>query len=204
VHDPGVYAVQVVDANGCMDTALAMVDTMFCRCTVDFGQVAQCYQDPVPFTLIADSTVLGAEWRFGSAASYSDEIDPVVQFVRGGDVVVTLRATLSCGVVEVVRAIHVPDCSDSCTVFVPNAFTPDGDSYNESWALGGECVPQEFKVAVFDRWGELIYTSTDPRKAWDGTVNGRLSPEGVYAYLMDYRLPYQEQKKARGFITLLR
>lgn len=204
VHDPGVYAVQVEDANGCRDTALVTVDTMFCRCTADFSYRAQCYQDPVPFTLIADSTVLGAEWSFGSAAAYSNAFDPVVQFVRGGDVVVTLRATLSCGVVEVMRAIHVPDCSDSCTVFVPNAFTPDGDSYNEAWALGGECVPQEFNVAVFDRWGELIFTSTDPRKAWDGTVNGRLSPEGVYAYQMAYRLPYQEQKKARGFITLLR
>lgn len=204
VHDPGVYAVQVVDANGCMDTALVTVDTMFCRCTAEFSYDAQCYQDPVPFTLIADSTILAAEWRFGSAAAYADAIDPVVQFVRGGEVVVTLRATLSCGVVEVVRAIQVPDCSDSCTVFVPNAFTPDGDSYNEAWALGGECVPQQFNVAVFDRWGELIYTSADPQKAWDGTVNGRMSPAGVYAYRMEYQLPYQEPKKAHGFITLLR
>ncbi len=57
---------------------------------------------------------------------------------------------------------------------------------------------------VYDRWGEEIFTTNDPHHTWDGTFRGRSSPEGIYAYRVGYRLPYQERKESVGSITLLR
>jgi gliding motility-associated-like protein len=204
VSDPGLYVVTVTDANGCSDEAAATVTAVECLCEADFIHDASCIQDPAQFTLIADSTVLSASWDFDGAATNSTAVDPMVIITSEGDVLVTLQATLSCGVVEVQHMIQMQDCSDLCSVWIPSAFTPDNDGRNDTWAWYGECEPEDFKVEVYDRWGEVIFASNDPFTSWDGKYNGTLSPSGVYAYRVGYRLPYQKRKEVAGSITMLR
>ncbi len=204
VSDTGIYVVTVTDVYGCTDEAMASVSAVECLCVADFSHDATCMQDPVRFTLLADSTVLGAHWDLSGAAAVSTDIDPVVRFTSSGEVLVTLEATLSCGVVTVQRTIHVPDCSDSCSVWIPSAFTPEKNGMNDSWTWNGECEPADFSMEIFSRWGELIFTSTDPLSSWDGTYHGTLSPPGVYVYHAGYRLPYQKRKEVMGSITLVR
>ena len=205
VTEEGVYTVTVTDANGCVDSATANVVPIECLCEADFTADARCLQDPVQFTLVADSTVLGARWDFSGNAVASNAIDPQVLFFGGNEeVLVTLEATLSCGVITVQRTIRVPDCSDSCSVYVPSAFTPNGDKVNELWSWTSECEPTEFEVIVFNRWGEEVFTTTDPYEPWDGTSRGEMSPDGVYLFRMGYRLPYQDHKQVQGSVVLLR
>lgn len=68
-------------------------------------------------------------------------------------------------------------------IYVPNAFTPNGDDLNEYFTLKGEGF-KEFNMAIFDRWGDEIFTSSDLEIPWDGTANSgsRISPAGVYNY----------------------
>jgi gliding motility-associated-like protein len=106
--------------------------------------------------------------------------------------------------VTVERTIRVADCSDSCSVWIPSAFSPDGDGINDLWGWSGECLPKDFSVDVFDRWGELIYTSTNPFKPWDGSYGGKPAPIGVYVYRVGYQLLYQERKEVKGSVTLVR
>jgi gliding motility-associated-like protein len=204
ISDEGSYVIAVTDLNGCVDTASATVLAMECLCLADLTVDARCMQDPARFTLLADSAIISARWDFGAAAPQSADIDPVIRFSSEGEVVVSLEATLSCGVVNVERTIRIEDCSDSCTVWVPSAFTPNGDEFNDSWSWKGECQPEGFNMQIFDRFGEIIYATTDPEDTWDGTVNGRMSPDGVYAYRVAYKLPYQDHKEAVGSIVLLR
>lgn len=204
VSDTGMYVVTVTDMNGCVDDAMATVSAIECMCVADFIHDARCMQEPVQFTLLADSTVLGATWDFQDAADLSMDIDPLVKFNSEGEVVVTLRAMLGCGVVSVERTIRMEDCSDSCSVWIPSAFTPDNDSRNDSWTWHGECKPEEFSIQVFNRWGEVVFASTDPLDSWDGTYHGTSSPSGVYVYRVGYRLPYQKRKEVMGSITLAR
>ncbi|MCB0769735.1 MAG: gliding motility-associated C-terminal domain-containing protein [Flavobacteriales bacterium] len=204
IHDPGTYVVSVTDAIGCSDEASATVINIDCLCEADFEREVTCMQEPAQFTLLADSAIVGARWYFGDAASGTDRIDPMVRFNRGGEVLVTLEATLSCGVVLVERTIDVQDCSDVCSVWIPSSFSPDNDGINDKWYWVSECKAEDFEMQVFDRWGELIYTSKDPFGSWDGTANGATAPTGVYVYNTSYRLPYQELKEAKGSITLVR
>jgi len=115
-----------------------------------------------------------------------------------------MHATLSCGVVEVQHPVELEDCSDDCAMWIPNAFTPDGDGHNDQWTWESECTPNEISVMIFDRWGELIYRSEESAATWDGTYNGKPSQVGVYAYRVGYRLPYQEKQWTTGSITLVR
>jgi gliding motility-associated-like protein len=204
VYDAGTYSVSVTDANGCTDSAMATVTNVECLCVADFTTDARCMQEPAQFTLLADSAIVGAHWDVHGAATNSAEIDPLLRFTAEGDVLVTLVVTLSCGVDTVERTIHVDDCSDSCWVYVPSAFTPDQDGINDSWTWKGECFPEDFSMEIFDRWGELLYSTNEPWRAWDGTYQGAFVPNGVYAYRVGYRLPYQERKEVKGSIAVLR
>lgn len=202
VSDSGAYAITVVDPHGCTGSAMAFVSTGECPCGADFTDDARCRQDPVRFTLLTDQAVLSAWWDLGGAISM--DINPMMRFTAEGDVPITLRATLDCGVVSVERTIHLQDCADSCTIWIPSAFTPDGDTWNDTWRWQSGCEPEEFHVEVHDRFGEVIFTSNDPQRPWDGTYRGVPSPPGVYAYRLGYLMPYQDRKQVAGSITLLR
>ncbi|MCB9169765.1 MAG: gliding motility-associated C-terminal domain-containing protein [Flavobacteriales bacterium] len=204
--DSGLYVISVVDANGCVDTATAFVSPIECLCEADFTEDAHCLQDPVQFTLVADSAIVGAHWDFGDAATNSSAIDPRVAFISTNDehVLVTLEAELTCGTVTVEHLVHMPDCTDSCSVYIPSAFTPDADHVNDLWSWVGECRPEDFSMMIFDRWGELVFKTEDPDEPWDGTCNGTQVQDGVYVYRAGYRLPYQDRKEVTGAVVVVR
>lgn len=81
------------------------------------------------------------------------------------------------------------------TIFVPNAFTPNGDGNNEVWRPVVYDT-EAYEIWVFDRWGQVILNSTDELASWDGTMNGKPSPIGTYTYFIKYidhdtGLPYE-------------
>ncbi len=73
-----------------------------------------------------------------------------------------------------------PDCDEN-TVFVPNAFTPNGDGVNDEWCIYGRTI-QSIEVSVFDRWGNRVYQSSNKDECWDGTYNGAELNNDVYVY----------------------
>lgn len=204
VHEAGIYTITASNALGCSDEISLVIENVECACEADFTHDAQCVQEPVQFTLLADSAVVGAMWSFNAAAPPSSALDPLVAFSEAGTITVTMEVTLSCGMVVVEQAIELADCALNCSVWLPNSFTPNGDALNDVWSWKGDCEPEDFHMDIFDRFGTLIFASVDPYKAWDGTIGGSPVPPGVYSYRAGYRLPYQKPKDVRGSITLLR
>jgi gliding motility-associated-like protein len=92
-------------------------------------------------------------------------------------------------------------------VNVPNAFTPDGDGINDVFFVSLSAVPLDLEWSIFNRWGELVFESTDPMAQWDGTYQGQPAPQGVYVYQLTYRKVAETgvvAEKLRGHVTLLR
>ncbi len=75
-------------------------------------------------------------------------------------------------------------CVDNCPNYsLPNAFTPNGDGQNDLFVPYPYCFIESVDFKVFNRWGQLVYETTDPDLNWDGTnLNGSMLPEGVYYY----------------------
>lgn len=91
-------------------------------------------------------------------------------------------------------------------VWVPNAFTPNGDSANDEFLPQFGCPPIEYSLEIFDRWGELIFSTTDPNDGWDATQKGGANaPVGVYVWRIKFRA-YEGDKprKLTGQVTLVR
>ncbi|WP_258098488.1 T9SS type B sorting domain-containing protein [Marinoscillum pacificum] len=106
-----------------------------------------------------------------------NDLDSGTYFVEVRDV-----APPNCVQIDTVQLSVSQECYE--TIFVPNAFSPNGNGQNEEWfAYPNEFVDQ-FEVYVFNRWGDLVYYSTDKNFRWDGTFNGRYVSQGTYAYRM--------------------
>ena len=94
-------------------------------------------------------------------------------------------------------------------VFIPTAFTPNGDGANDIFMVHGNSDAIAAHVRVFDRWGEWVYdqpntTLNNPEDGWDGKHNGSDSPAGVYVYFVDVKFVGGESLVYRGQFTLIR
>ncbi|MEZ5031259.1 MAG: gliding motility-associated C-terminal domain-containing protein [Saprospiraceae bacterium] len=93
-----------------------------------------------------------------------------------------------CGIVDSLQ-VQISECPEPviCDVFLPTAFSPNNDGNNDEWQVHTPCSFSYFKVALFDRWGEQIFTTSHPDISWDGTFRGQLMPGGVYAGYIQYQ-----------------
>jgi gliding motility-associated-like protein len=94
---------------------------------------------------------------------------------------------------------------------IPNVFSPNGDGINDMFYIPGVCPYEKYSLQIFDRWGTLMFTSTQRNNGWDGkTTAGEEAPDGVYYFIV--KIAGQVDKKAhalpdstyKGFVQLVR
>lgn len=101
--------------------------------------------------------------------------------------------------------IHVTEERCFCSVYVPNTFTPDGKYDNELFQAKYDCPLDRFEMVVFNRWGEIVFSTTDPDASWDGTYNGKAVPDGTYTYKLVYTsAETATYKELYGHVNVLR
>ncbi len=91
--------------------------------------------------------------------------------------------------------------------YVPNAFTPDGNEFNNIFlpiiTFGIDLT--SYELEIYDRWGELLFVSHDSKVGWDGTYAGKYCKEGVYTWKLQFKSKYSDKKKIDvGSVSLLR
>jgi len=82
------------------------------------------------------------------------------------------------------------------SLIVPNVFTPNGDESNPEFEMIGNITPSSF--VIVNRWGEEVYRSS--RVLWDGGG----SPGGVYFWMISYKDCFQQERKVKGYVQLVR
>ncbi len=112
-----------------------------------------------------------------------------------------------------VEVLNEKGCSGKDTVevregcgenaWIPEAFTPNDDALNEFFLVSGIDL-QNFRMEVYNRWGQMIFFSEDAGIGWDGTFEGEYSPAGLYAYRVRYSLYTGDSFVRRGSIRLIR
>ena len=87
------------------------------------------------------------------------------------------------------------------TVKIPNVFSPNGDGVNDRWNIENMAVYTGCTLQVFNRYGQLVYSVAGYNTPWDGKVNGRDLPVGVYYYVINLKNGF---KPINGSITIIR
>ena len=118
--------------------------------------------------------------------------------LRSGSYVATVTDFNLCVTIDTVTVGYT---YESCLV-IPNAFSPNGDGYNDRWVIEGIELYSNVEIRIFDRWGSRVYYSPnagdDP---WDGTFNGRRLPVDSYHYIIDL---HDDNDPITGNITIVR
>ena len=109
-----------------------------------------------------------------------------------------------CGEMTDYILIQTENCIP--VIAVPNAFTPNGDGLNDDFLVKADNI-SNFRMLIYDRWGRLIFESTDLDQGWDGLINGQPAPVGTYVWLAIYDVRAEDNsfktEKSKGTVVLL-
>jgi gliding motility-associated-like protein len=220
--EPGVYdiALSVITTTGCVNTTIAdNYIQVYTPPSVGFDAGPQPTTAPdtrIDFESSVSPNVVEWNWTFifGVVDAVSNEPDPTYTFPmgQGGIYPVTLAVVDTNGCEsQVTRNVEI---FDFFNVFIPNAFTPNNDGFNDLWAVYGTDIdPDRFEMSVFNRWGEEVFHTTDLDEGWVGqSDDDKLDPgtwyysmDGVYAYrIVLYSESTNEKREVKGFINLTR
>jgi gliding motility-associated-like protein len=89
------------------------------------------------------------------------------------------------------------------SIFLPNAFSPNGDGTNDVFSAKGKFI-KSFKLTIFNRWGEVVYSDTDINSGWDGNYQNIPAPSSAYAYLVEAEDFWGKSFTKRGSVTLIK
>lgn len=195
------FMVTAKDKYGCTDTSLVNC-TAWPMPTADFRfsvEKSITTKDTVNFTNTSSGAI---KYLWTSSDGGSDtSIHFSRQFVTPGDHSVKLLVSNKYGctdsVSKVVPVIIVPE------IFIPNAFTPNGSGLNDRFTVYIDNIT-EFDMMILNRWGEILFKTTDAATGWDGTFMEKLCPDGVYVYLIHAKAANGEKYTFTGTVTLLR
>ena len=125
-------------------------------------------------SLFANSYV----WNFGDSSEVSTQINSSHYYDSVGEFDIHLRVENEYGCVDSIskQVIIHPNFE----LFIPTAFTPDGDNLNDKFMCQGYGI-DNFTMAIINRWGELVFKTDDINNSWDG----KRAINGVYAYRFD-------------------
>lgn len=209
-------------APGSYSVSVTITDNNNCRNTIAYPNAVQVYDlpdaqfnsTPNPATLLDPtvtftSTSLGTpplrnDWNFGDNSIATDQNGPVHVYQNAGSYVVQLTTTNRYGCVDIIESTIIIE--NDFTLYIPNSFTPNGDGLNEGFsALGLGIETEGFKMSIFDRWGELIFSTDDITKPWPGTVKGKnvIAKSDVYVWKIEFKTVTGKQIQKLGHVTLL-
>ena len=151
---------------------------------------------------ISDSIRNNYEWIFGDGDSNSDNGNTAHTYTQAGDYTVELRVETINGCWDTTSANVA--ITEEVKLFIPNAFTPNGDGINDVFEIKGTPIA-DFNLYIFDRWGAIIWSTHNYNTHWDGTnKEGNIVPSGSYIYQIsgtDYR---REAVNFKGTVTVVR
>ena len=154
------------------------------------------------FTNESKGYITSRSWTFGESG-FSNERDPFFVFTEVRGYADTIRLEVrndKCTSISDDLLVEVMDL----LVEVPNVFTPNGDGANDEFRVVYRSV-KKYSITIINRWGKIVYRSTDPAKGWDGNTGGGTAPPGVYFYYIEAEgYNKNERKKIDGPVHLIR
>lgn len=202
----GNYNIVIEDINGCQDNGTASVaNPLAVNAQFVFNpQPTNLYNTEITF-LNLSSNAITYTWDFAGLGT-SNSINPVFTFpdTIPGQYDVCLYAADLNGCLDSTCNVVIID--DILLVYVPNAFTPDGDGINDYFIpVVNALDPEKYELFVFNRWGEIIFNTESITTGWDGSHKGIKSKQDVYVWKIVAKDLIEGKKRIYyGHVSLLR
>ena len=211
------------DTGGVYDVHLTAYDANGCFNDVTYTDYITVYQTPYA-SLTATPTLLFPESPITTILNTSTPADfyiwnmgvgdPDEMYFEPGDYQYPIN--IADTFMITLYAITTEGCADTAYqqilfnndpfYYVPNTFIPDGDNRNDVWTPVFSNLEnvKKYNLQVFNRWGELVFESTDPTNGWNGTYHGEKCQDGTYTWKMQFTWYDRRIYDKTGHVNLLR
>jgi gliding motility-associated-like protein len=198
-NQTGVYTKHYTSAAGC-DSALSLALTVWqvdqVSITYDLDEVP-CMDDTITVAGHGSVTYL---WKLNGADMGTGEENKMPLSSKNNQIVVNATDEHNCESAAYVN-IETVAC---CDLMIPNAFSPNGDGLNDKFGPESIGNPMEFKMTIFNRFGQLVFTSVTINNKWDGTYLGKPVDVGTYFYRIFNKCTNESENTFKGDITVIR
>ena len=199
----GVYDILVTDGSGCSSGISAEVENsvgFYLEATpettlIDLGGSVGLTLDVEPGIIVDHIT-----WTPPDGLSCTDCTDPVASPVVTTTYVVAVTSTDGCVSYDTVTVMVRQPCGE---IFVPTIFSPNEDGLNDLECVMGGCIVS-LDFTIYNRWGEVVFTSDNQSDCWDGTFRGKPVQTGVYVYKLKATISTGESISQSGNINVTR
>jgi gliding motility-associated-like protein len=137
--------------------------------------------------------VLTYKWSTGAAT-------PGIAVTEKGKY--TLQVANTCGNNSASVNIGFVRCSEN--LLVPSAFTPNKDGLNDVFRPVTDASIKQYNLNIYNRWGQVMFTSNNMSRGWDGTVNRIQQSIGGYVWVIEYTSKTGKHYSIHGTVTLIR
>jgi len=202
------YTVVGYDSDGCFTDTAVINATITARPTVTASPHAVTINAGTDVQVMATGSADVVRYAWTPADYLQCAACAITTSSPKMPVVYTITATnqYGCTANDTVRVNLV--CAESL-IYIPTAFTPNGDGRNDRFILSGNGIKLVKHIAIFARQGEKVFErsniqSNDVANSWDGTLNGIQSAGGAYVFMAEIECVTGETYKYKGTITLIR
>ncbi|MCX6292055.1 MAG: gliding motility-associated C-terminal domain-containing protein [Bacteroidetes bacterium] len=190
VSSPGLYWVHVSNGNCTSGDSIWISQVVLPKFTLG-NDTSICIPDSVVLKIPALPSYYHFSWYDGTSVDQKSISQEGTYWLQMEDSGCIARRSI---------VISNGDCG---TVFIPNSFTPNGDGKNDHWHVYPFSV-KSLNTKVFNRWGEIIFSSDDPLFSWEGYYKGRFIETGVYNYIISGTYVSGAAYEFRGSVNIIR
>lgn len=207
---PGVYTVKgIAEIDGCFDTIIKK-DYI----TVVLPPIADFITDKtetdilnslIEFESTSKGTISKLDWVFSDGSPIEHSKHFFHKFpaeINTYEIILTAFTSKDCFDSKT-KTIKI---NDVILVYVPNSFTPNGDESNNVFlpVITSGIVPETYKLRIFNRWGELLFESSNINVGWDGSYSNKICPNGTYTWKIEFTDNITKDKHLKvGHINLI-
>lgn len=192
---PGNYVLTITDQLGCfIDTTLELIDPnkLVINPYIRRPTCNDIKDGYIDLNISGGRTPYSVYWDNGSS-------DETLLNIKSGIYSVTVHDSSMCSLDSTFKLLGVHELC----INIPNAFTPNGDSYNELWIINMKGLYPRAEIEVYDRYGRRVFYSKgyDESKYWDGTYRGKKLPIDAYYYVINLK---NGTPRISGTVTIIR
>ena len=192
--EPTIYNVSVQNNSGCSITEDVFVDLY------PLPYVSAGYDHYVEFGDVVElqgQTDVAFYWFSNDSMSCNNCLNPLVSPSQTAYYYIYVVDTNGCENIDSVKVVI------DGSLYVPNAFTPDGDGINDFFEIKGEEI-KSFELWIYNRWGELVFYSNKINNYWDGRYRGVNNQIDVYVWKIKYEDSHRKNETLVGHVSLIR
>ena len=198
---------------GTYDVTLTVTSVNGCSNSVTYDDYIYVESVPNPsfipslYTVISLDTEVSFEntssgatsylWDFGDGSEQVSIVNPTHEFPDDATsgYLVTLYGISPIGCID--SFATVIQVNEEVIYYIPNTFTPDGDEFNQTFQpiFTAGIDPYDWHMLIYNRYGQVIWESSDPEEGWDGTFNGRLVQDGTYVWTVEFKTIASDERR---------